>query len=153
MKGRAWGTFVPAEPIIEGGGQPKGVSIIARDFQSVALYDSAGKFAGVRRPGSNKPIEVEGMRVTVDNLIGATGLELKVDPGVPLVYAGFGGLMLTTMVSYLSHSQIWALQEGGTVHLSGKTNRATVSFTQELSRLLDDVPERPVASLETAAEL
>lgn len=91
MKGRAWATFVPSEPITEGGGQPKGVSIIARDFQSVALYDSTGKFVGVRRPGSNKPIEIEGLQIFVDNLIGATGLELKVDPGVPYVYAGFGG--------------------------------------------------------------
>ena len=91
VKGRAWATFVPSEPITEGGGQPKGVSIIARDFQTVALYDSQGKFVGVRRPGSNKPIEIDGLQIIVDNLVGATGLELKVDPGVPYVYAGFGG--------------------------------------------------------------
>jgi hypothetical protein len=28
------------------------------------------------------------------------------DPGVAPVYAGFGGLMLTTVISYLSHSQV-----------------------------------------------
>ena len=38
--------------------KPRGVSIVARDFQTVALYKSDGSFAGIRRPGSNKPIEV-----------------------------------------------------------------------------------------------
>ena len=31
------------------------------------------------------------MKITVDHIIGSTGLELKVDPGVPWVYAGFAG--------------------------------------------------------------
>lgn len=30
----------------------------------------------------------------------------QTDPGVPIVYAGFGSLMLTTCISYLSHSQV-----------------------------------------------
>ncbi|KAL1554226.1 hypothetical protein AAHA92_14809 [Salvia divinorum] len=36
--------------------------------------------------------------------IGSTGLDLKTDPGVPSVHAGFGALMLTTCISFLSHS-------------------------------------------------
>ena len=31
------------------------------------------------------------MQITVEDIIGSTGLELKVDPGVPWVYAGFAG--------------------------------------------------------------
>lgn len=31
---------------------------------------------------------------------------LQTDPGVPVVYAGFGALMLTTCISFLSHSQV-----------------------------------------------
>ena len=52
------------------------------------LYDSSGQFAGIRRPGSGKSIEVEGMKITVNSIVGSTGLEMKYDPGVPLVYAG-----------------------------------------------------------------
>ena len=36
-------------------------------------------------------LQVEGMKITVEDIIGSTGLELKVDPGVPWVYAGFAG--------------------------------------------------------------
>ena len=35
----------------------------------------------------------------------------QTDPGVPIVYAGFGALMLTTCISYLSHSQVCAYVE------------------------------------------
>ena len=63
-------------------------AVLARDPQSVVLYDSKGQFVGVRRPGSGNPIEVEGLRIVVDGIIGSTGLEIKSDPGVPWVYAG-----------------------------------------------------------------
>ena len=49
--------------------------------------------------------------------------------------------MITTLVSYLSHSQIWALQEGDWLHVGGTTNRATLSFTNEMEDMLNDVPE------------
>ena len=40
------------------------VAVLARDLQSVVFYDSKGQFVGVRRPGSGKPIEVEGVQVS-----------------------------------------------------------------------------------------
>lgn len=121
------------------------------------LYDSKGQFAGVRRPGSGKSIEIEGMKITVDEITGSTGLEIKYDPGVPLVYtgrllslllvyprariAGFAGLMITTILSYLSHAQIWALQSGRDLHVAGKSSRAGVLFKNEFSEILDLVPD------------
>ncbi|KAK9803576.1 hypothetical protein WJX72_001425 [[Myrmecia] bisecta] len=143
VKGQLWGTFVPAEtPNQAQGGQPRGVSIVARDFQTVVVYNSRGEFVGVRRPGSGKVIEAEGLQIVVDDLVGSTGLELKVDPGVPFVYAGFAGLMITTIVSYFSHAQIWALQDGSLVHVGGRSNRAIVGFKKEMNEVLDLVPER-----------
>jgi hypothetical protein len=50
--------------------------------------------------------------------------------------------MITTLVSYLSHSQIWALQEEGLLHIGGRTNRATLAFAGELSSVLDQVPDQ-----------
>lgn len=52
------------------------------------------------------------------------------------------GLMVTTLVSYLSHSQVWALQEGSLLHVGGRTNRATVEFNLEMDRILNSIPER-----------
>eukprot|EP00887_Chlorella_sp_A99_P002598 scaffold6.g2598.t1 len=138
--GKLYATFLPVE---EGapGAAPRGVSILARDLQSVVFYDSRGAFAGVRRPGSGKPLRVEGLDIVVEGIVGASGMELKSDPGVPLVYAGFGGLCITTVVSYLSHSQVWALQQGGAVLVGGRTNRAKLAFQQEVEELLQRVPD------------
>ncbi|KAL6997786.1 copper chaperone [Sarracenia purpurea var. burkii] len=71
----------------------------------------------------------------------STSLELKTDPGVPIVYAGFGALMHTTCISFLSHAQIWTVQDGAAVVVGEKTNRAKVEFLEEMNRLLDQVPE------------
>lgn len=52
--------------------------MLARDMQSIVLYDQEGKFAGVRRPNSKLPIEIDGVKIEVLEAIGSTGLELKV---------------------------------------------------------------------------
>ncbi|KAM1650437.1 hypothetical protein ACFXTH_002965 [Malus domestica] len=121
--------------------------MLARDLQSIVLYDQEGKFAGVRRPSSKLPIEIDGNKIVIVDAIGSSGLDLKTDPGVPVVYAGFGALMLTTCISFLSHSQIWALQDGTAVIVGGKTNRAKGEFPEEMNRLLDRVPELVNSSL------
>lgn len=136
---KLFGTFLPLGD--QGSVEGKGISILARDLQTVVIYNQEGQFVGVRRPGSKKPIVVDNVSIMVDDLIGSTGLELKVDPGVPVVYAGFGGLMLTTIISYLSHSQVWALQDGTWIVVGGKSNRAKLGFEREFNELLDLVPE------------
>jgi cytochrome c biogenesis protein len=115
--------------------------VIVRDMDTVTLYDSKGAFAGVRRPGSGKPITVDGVALVVDRIVGSTGLEIKSDPGVPWVYAGFGGIMITTLVSYVSHSQVWGLQDGASVVVAGRSNRSKFLFQRELDAAIDAVPE------------
>ncbi|KDP46215.1 hypothetical protein JCGZ_10055 [Jatropha curcas] len=136
---KLFGTFLPVGDV--NSPNVKGISMLARDLQSIVLYDQEGKFVGVRRPNSKLPIEIDGTRIIIEDAIGSTGLELKTDPGVPVVYAGFGFLMLTTCISYLSHSQVWALQDGTAVIVGGKSNRAKAIFEDEVNRLLDNVPE------------
>lgn len=136
---KLFGTFLPVSDTDSP--NVKGISMLARDLQSIVIYDEEGKFAGIRRPNSKLPIEIDGMKIVIEDAIGSSGLELKTDPGVPVVYAGFGALMLTTCISYLSHSQIWALQNGTTVIIGGRTNRAKAEFPDEMNQLLDQVPE------------
>lgn len=52
--------------------------MLARDLQSIVLYDKEGKFVGVRRPNSKLPIEIDGIKIIIEDAIGSTGLELKV---------------------------------------------------------------------------
>lgn len=52
--------------------------MLARDLQSIVLYDQEGKFVGVRRPSSRLPIDIDGIKIEIVDAIGSTGLELKV---------------------------------------------------------------------------
>ena len=52
--------------------------MLARDLQSIVIYDMEGKFSGVRRPGSKLPIDIDGSRIVIVDAIGSSGLDLKV---------------------------------------------------------------------------
>ena len=41
------------------------------------------------------------------DIIPATGLQIKYDPSIPIIYTGFGLLMVTAFLSYLPYTQIW----------------------------------------------
>jgi cytochrome c biogenesis protein len=130
-KGRLWGTWIPTKPDLS-----QGVSLIAKDLQgTVIIYDSAGKLIATVRAGMGT--EVNGVTLKVLELIGSTGLQIKADPGIPMVYTGFALLMLGVVTSYVSHSQIWALQKDGACYIGGRTNRAQVVFEREMIELLD----------------
>lgn len=128
---RIWGTWIPTKPDLS-----EGVSLLAKDLQGTLLiYDVSGKLVSTMRPGMVTAIN--GVNLKVVDIIGSTGLQIKADPGIPLVYTGFGLLMLSVIMSYFSHSQIWALQKDGRFYVGGRTNRAQVAFEREIIEILD----------------
>jgi cytochrome c biogenesis protein len=130
-EGKIWGTWIPTKTDLS-----EGVSLLTRDLQgTMIVYDTEGNLTSAIRPGL--PVEIKGISLNVLELIGSTGLQIKADPGVPLVYTGFGLLMVGVIMSYFSHSQIWALQQGDRFYIGGKTNRAQVTFERELLEILD----------------
>lgn len=136
-KGQIWGTWLPTKPDLS-----EGVSLVAKDLQGMVLvYDMTGKLIATVRAGMSMP--VNGITLKVLELVGSTGLQIKADPGIPIVYTGFGLLMLGVMMSYISHSQVWALQTNGRCFVGGRTNRAQVAFEREMLQLFDQLAEKP----------
>ncbi|MEG4494629.1 cytochrome c biogenesis protein [Microcoleus sp. D3_18_C4] len=134
-KGRIWGAWIPTKPDLSAG-----VSLLAKDLQGTMLvYGTDGKLLTTVRAGT--AVEVNGVMLTIDEVVGSTGLQIKADPGIPIVYTGFGLLMLSVLMSYLSHSQIWALEKNGKLYVGGRTNRAQVSFEREVVEILDKLAE------------
>jgi cytochrome c biogenesis protein len=124
--GQIWGTWIPTKTDFS-----EGVSLLARDLQgTMIVYDAKGDLTSAVREGMTVPIN--GVNLKIVELVGSTGLQIKADPGVPIVYLGFGLLMIGVVMSYFSHSQIWALQAGDRFYIGGKTNRAQVSFEREI---------------------
>ncbi|MBW4510938.1 MAG: cytochrome c biogenesis protein [Scytonematopsis contorta HA4267-MV1] len=143
--GRLWGTWIPTKPDLSAG-----VSLLAKDLQgTVLIYDSAGKLVDTVRTGMST--EVNGVTLKILDVIGSTGLQIKADPGIPIVYTGFALLMAGVVMSYFSHSQVWALQKDGCLYIGAKTNRAQVAFEREVLEILDKLSlqqkdkEEPVA--------
>ena len=147
---QVWGTWIPTKPDLSAG-----ITLITPDLQGTFLiYDEQGNLLTTVR--ANGSAEVNGITFTLKETIGSTGLQIKADPGIPIVYAGFGLLMLGVMMSYISHSQIWALQVGDRLYIGGKTNRAQVSFEAELIDVTDTIDNQvidnqAIASRVTAA--
>ncbi|MEO3706196.1 cytochrome c biogenesis protein [Trichormus azollae] len=135
-RGRVWGTWIPTKPDLSAG-----ISLLAKDLQGMVLiYDAKGKLINTVRTGMSIP--VNGINLTIIDVLGSTGLQIKYDPGIPIVYMGFALLMLGVVMSYFSHSQIWALQIGEKLYIGGKTNRAQVLFEREVLRILDELNDQ-----------
>jgi cytochrome c biogenesis protein len=129
--GNIWGAWMPTKPDMS-----EGVSLLATDLQgTVLVYNQQGELVNAVRVGQS--VSVNGIELKLIDLIGSTGLQIKADPGIPIVYTGFALLMVGVMMSYLSHSQIWALETEDNFYLGGKTNRAQVSFEREMLALIE----------------
>jgi cytochrome c biogenesis protein len=131
--GRLWGTWIPTKTDLSAG-----VSLLAKDLQGTLLiYDAKGQLVDTLRAGM--ATNVNGVTLRIVEVVGSTGLQIKADPGIPIVYTGFGLLMLGVLMSYVSHSQIWALEQDGNFYVGGRTNRAQVAFEQEVLEILDQL--------------
>jgi cytochrome c biogenesis protein len=69
-------------------------------------------------------------------IISSTGLQIKIDPGIPIIYLGFFFLMLSTLISYITYSQIWIIQKNQQIFIGGNTNRAIFEFELEFFKFI-----------------
>ncbi|MGL5078278.1 MAG: cytochrome c biogenesis protein ResB, partial [Waterburya sp.] len=133
--GNIWGTWIPTKPDMS-----SGVSMLIKDLQGTALiYNQQGQLTSAIRIGQS--VEMDGIKIKLINSLGSTGLQIKADPGVPIVYTGFALLMLGVVMSYFSHSQVWALEQDDSFYFGAKTNRAQVSFEREMLGVIDNLDD------------
>lgn len=129
--GRIWGTWVPTKPDLSAG-----VTLLTTDLQgTVVVYDESGQLVSTVRTGMST--DVNDISLKVVELVGSTGLQIKADPGIPWIYAGFGLLMIGVIMSYVSHSQIWLLTADDQLYIGGRTNRAQLTFERELVEMIE----------------
>jgi cytochrome c biogenesis protein len=98
-----------------------------------SIYNENGQFFG--NIELNERINFQ-IPLSLLEIISSTGLQIKTDPGIPIIYLGFFFLMVSTLISYSTYSQIWIIHKNQQIFIGGTTNRAIFEFELEFFKLL-----------------
>lgn len=98
-----------------------------------SIYNESGQFLG--NIELNETINFQ-KPLTFLEIISSTGLQIKTDPGIPIIYTGFFFLMVSTLISYITYSQIWIIQKNQKLFIGGTTNRAIFNFELEFFKFI-----------------
>jgi len=112
----------------------QGFTILMNNLEGYcSVYNEIGQFLGNLE--LNEAIRLNSS-ITIVDFISTTGLQIKLDPGLPFIYAGFFLLMFSTLISYLTYSQIWIIQNNKIIFIGGNTTRAIFDFELEFFKLI-----------------
>jgi cytochrome c biogenesis protein len=98
-----------------------------------SIYSESGTFLGNVELNETANFK---QPLTFLEIISSTGLQIKTDPGIPMIYIGFFLLMLSTLLSYVTYSQIWIIQKNQKLFIGGTTNRAVFNFELEFFKFI-----------------
>ena len=99
------------------------------------IYDFDKKLLGESEVGHK--IFVKGNNFRIESITPSSGIQIKSDPGIPLVYGGFFFLIFSTLFSYRSYFQIWAMKKNDDMYFYGDTNRAIYFFEKNILEVID----------------
>jgi cytochrome c biogenesis protein len=108
------------------------LTLIFDQFQNIFfVYDTKGNFLGSKNIGDFLSKDLQ-----ILEILPSTGLLIKYDPSIVIIYFGFGILMLTTLLSYLPYTQFWIFQKEKEFWLGSSTNRGKIQFELQFENLL-----------------
>lgn len=105
--------------------------IIENLENTFSIYDEKGNFLKILNIGDLLDSELE-----IIEILPSTGLQIKYDPSIPIIYFGFGLLMLTSCLSYLPYTQIWIYNDGKNCWIGCSTNRGKIQIEIEFENLI-----------------
>jgi cytochrome c biogenesis protein len=102
-------------------------NILIKDLKKeISLYDEKGGYLKKIEAGDN--LGFKGKKVVFGEILPATGIDIKSDPGIPFVYLGFVLLIVSTLLSFVSYSKVWIFKKDSNTYIGGTSNRAKISF-------------------------
>jgi cytochrome c biogenesis protein len=126
---KVWITWIPKTAALD-----EGVILLVDNLQGYcSIYNEFGQFLGNLELNEEYQTDIP---LTLVDILSSTGLQIKTDPGIPLIYTGFLFLMISTLISYITYSQIWVIQNQKKLFVGGTTTRATYDFEIEFFKLI-----------------
>nr|YP_009390022.1 c-type cytochrome biogenesis protein [Sheathia arcuata]ART65390.1 c-type cytochrome biogenesis protein [Sheathia arcuata] len=101
--------------------------------EPIVYYDKTGQLLQTVTIGEMQT--VHNIPIQITEIITSTGLQIKKDPGVLIIYLSFFTLMLSILISYTSYSQLWIIHSNNTIQIFGLTNRAELNFEEDTLKL------------------
>jgi cytochrome c biogenesis protein len=112
----------------------EGIIVIIDNLEGYcSIYNELGQFLGNIELNENVNFK---QPITLLEIISSTGLQIKTDPGIPIIYSGFFFLMISTLISYITYSQVWIVQKNQKIFVGGNTNRALFEFELEFFKIV-----------------
>jgi cytochrome c biogenesis protein len=126
---KVWLTWVPKNLNLK-----EGCIVIIDNLEGYcSIYDKSGIFLGNLE--LNESLNFNDSLIFLE-IISSTGLQIKTDLGIPIIYSGFFLLMISTLISYITYSQIWIVENQKKFFIGGTTNRAIFDFELEFFKFI-----------------
>ena len=129
---QVWGTIIPTNK----DGKNQILLTVDSELGPVNIYDNDGTL--LTKLSINKEEKVKGALIKIINIIPSSGLLLKHDPGVPIVYLSFAIILIGGSLSIISTKKIWVLHENekSMIYIGGLSNRNLSGLSKELPNLI-----------------
>lgn len=127
---KLWITWVPLNNTSK-----TGIIVVLNNARGkVELYNESAKLINKISLGQEQSLQ-NNFSIQLVDLIASTGIQIKADPGISIIYIGFAFLIVSSFVSYVSFSEIWVLEHDNQVFLGGTTNRDKLKFQIEIAKI------------------
>ena len=129
---QVWGAVLPTKK----DGKDPILLTVSSEQGPVIIYDENGK--KLITLNTNKEAEVKGTLIKLINIIPSSGLLLKRDPGVPIVYTSFAIILIGGSLSLISTKKLWVLyeKEKSLIYIGGLSNRNLSGLSKELPKFI-----------------
>ena len=129
---QVWGAVLPTKK----DGKDPILLTVSSEQGPVIIYDDDGK--KLITLNTNKEAQVKGTLIKIINIIPSSGLLLKRDPGVPLVYTSFAIILIGGSLSLISTKKLWVLyeKEKSLIYIGGLSNRNLSGLSKELPKFI-----------------
>jgi len=130
---QVWGTIIPTKI----GGENQILLTVTSELGPVTIFDNDG--TRLTSLSINKEAKVKNTSIKIINIIPSSGLLLKRDPGVPMVYTSFAIILIGGSLSIISTKKIWVLheKEKSLIYIGCLSNRNLSGLSKELPKFIN----------------